>query len=123
MNGALADKTFVGSGGGIALCDFSLVFIQYGWTVVHFAAYNGHLEMLQELLERYNCETDKRDKVNGVNISFVECTYICVHLYMLWSTVMDSSYAFWWFLLLYSTTGALSLLQPGRGTVELYSTW
>ena len=34
---------------------------QYGWTVVHFAAYNGHLEMLQELLERFNCEADKRD--------------------------------------------------------------
>ena len=34
---------------------------QCGWTVVHFAAYNGHLEMLQELLERFNCEADKRD--------------------------------------------------------------
>ena len=41
---------------------------QYGWTVVHFAAYNGHLEMLQELLERFNCEADKRDKVNVVII-------------------------------------------------------
>ena len=39
---------------------------QYGWTVVHFAAYNGHLEMLRELLERFNCEADKRDNVNGV---------------------------------------------------------
>ena len=44
---------------------------QYGWTVVHFAAYNGHLEMLQELLERFNCEVDKRDKVNGVHGRFV----------------------------------------------------
>ena len=33
---------------------------------MHFAAYNGHLEMLQELLERFNCEADKRDKVNGM---------------------------------------------------------
>ena len=38
------------------------LYSQYGWTVVHFAAYNGHLEMLQELLERFNCEADKRDK-------------------------------------------------------------
>ena len=29
---------------------------------MHFAAYNGHLEMLRELLERFNCEADKRDK-------------------------------------------------------------
>jgi len=35
---------------------------------VHLAAYNGHLEMLQELLERFNCEADKRDKVNSVTI-------------------------------------------------------
>ena len=35
---------------------------QCDWTVVHLAAYNGHLEMLQELLERFNCEADKRDK-------------------------------------------------------------
>ena len=48
-----------------------LVIMQYGWTVVHFAAYNGHLEMLQELLERFNCEADKRDKVNGVHGCFV----------------------------------------------------
>ena len=34
---------------------------QCGWTVVHFAACNGHLEMLQELLERFNCEAGKRD--------------------------------------------------------------
>ena len=33
---------------------------------MHFAAYNGHLEMLRELLERFNCEADKRDKVNRV---------------------------------------------------------
>ena len=33
---------------------------------MHFAAYNGHLEMLQELLERFNCETDKRDKKVGL---------------------------------------------------------
>ena len=39
---------------------------QCGWTVVHFAAYNGHLEMLQELLERFNCEADKRDKKVGL---------------------------------------------------------
>ena len=39
---------------------------QCGWTVVHFAAYNGHLEMLRELLERFNCEADKGDKVNVV---------------------------------------------------------
>ena len=37
---------------------------QYGWAVAHFAAYNGHLEMVQELLERFNCEADKKDKVN-----------------------------------------------------------
>ena len=36
-------------------------FSQCGWTAVHFAAYNGHLEMLQELLERFNCDADKRD--------------------------------------------------------------
>ena len=41
-----------------------LCVIQYGWTVVHFAAYKGHLEMLRELLERFNCEADKRDKVH-----------------------------------------------------------
>ena len=34
---------------------------QCDWTVMHLAAYNGHLEMLQELLERFNCEADKRD--------------------------------------------------------------
>ena len=33
---------------------------------MHFAAYNGHLEMLQELLERFNCEADKRDKKVGL---------------------------------------------------------
>ncbi len=33
---------------------------------MHFAAYNGHLEMLQELLERFNCKADKKDKVNMV---------------------------------------------------------
>ena len=38
------------------------LYFQCGWTVVHFAAYNGHLEMLQELLDRFNCEADKRDK-------------------------------------------------------------
>ena len=30
---------------------------------MHFAAYKGHLEMLRELLERFNCEADKKDKV------------------------------------------------------------
>ena len=30
--------------------------------MVYLAAYNGHLEMLQELLERFNCEADKKDK-------------------------------------------------------------
>ena len=40
--------------------------VQHGWTVVHYAAYNGHLEMLQELLERFNCEADKKDRVNMV---------------------------------------------------------
>ena len=39
---------------------------QCSWTVVHFAAYNGHLEMLRELLERFNCEADKRDKKVGL---------------------------------------------------------
>ena len=48
-----------------------LVIMQYGWTVVHFAAYNGHLEMLQELLDRFNCEVDKKDRVNGVEGCFV----------------------------------------------------
>ena len=33
---------------------------------MHFAAYNGHLEMLRELLERINCEADKRDKKVGL---------------------------------------------------------
>ena len=33
---------------------------------MHFAAYNGHLEMLQELLDRFNCEADKRDKKVGL---------------------------------------------------------
>ena len=35
---------------------------------MHLAAYYGHMEMLQELLERFNCEADKRDKVNSVTI-------------------------------------------------------
>lgn len=61
------------AGFGIALCGFSMIIIQYGWTVAHFAAYNGHREMLQELLERFKCEADKRDKVNGVSLSFLEC--------------------------------------------------
>ena len=30
---------------------------------MHFAAHNGHLEMLRELLERFNCEADKKEKV------------------------------------------------------------
>ena len=38
---------------------------QSGWTVVHFAAFNGHLEMLRELVEKFNCEADKGDKVTG----------------------------------------------------------
>ena len=50
---------------------FFLVIMQYGWTVVHFAAYNRHLEMLQELLDRFNCEVDKKDRVNGVEGCFV----------------------------------------------------
>ena len=46
----------------VVVLNIYTVHSQYGWTVVHFAAYNGHLEMLQELLERFSCETDKRDK-------------------------------------------------------------
>ena len=46
------------------MCMNNVSFLQYGWKVTHFAAYNGHLEMLRELLERYNCEADKKEKVN-----------------------------------------------------------
>ena len=58
---------------------------QYGWTVVHFAAHNGHLEMLQELLERFNCEADKRDKKVcllkwfGVSITTSTCMHSLYH--------------------------------------------
>ena len=61
---------------------------------MHFAAYNGHLEMLQELLERFNCEADKRDKVNVVisrrisycqhkfSHQFVTITWYCPHVFL-----------------------------------------
>lgn len=29
---------------------------------MHFAAYNNHLDILRELLEKFNCEADKRDR-------------------------------------------------------------
>ena len=33
---------------------------------MHLASYNNHLDLLRELLERFNCEPDKRDnKVFG----------------------------------------------------------
>ena len=54
---------------------------QYGWTVVHFAAYNGHLEMLQELLERFNCEADKRDKKVGLLGGLVSLSQLQCHTY------------------------------------------
>ena len=52
-----------------------MVLSQYGWTVVHFAAYNGHLEMLKELMENFNCEADKRDMVNSVVLQGVSWKY------------------------------------------------
>ena len=54
---------------------------QCGWTVVHFAADNGHLEMLRELLDRFNCEADKRDKKVGICIALHTntCTHILKH--------------------------------------------
>ena len=61
-------------------------FIQYGWTVVHFAAYNGHLEALRELLEGFNCEADRRDrKVFGemtIYLNYIQC-YMYRHAHAL----------------------------------------
>ena len=37
--------------------------VQYGWTVLHFAAYNGHVMMVRALVERYNCLPDRTEKV------------------------------------------------------------
>ena len=64
---------------------YNVFLLQCGWTAAHFAANSGHLEMLQELLERHNCEPDKKDKVNRVIIliakrfdSVVPISLICI---------------------------------------------
>ena len=62
---------------------------QCGWTVAHFAAYNGHLEMVQELLERFNCEADKRDQKVGVYVSHQNCYY--THTASQWHILTQSS--------------------------------
>ena len=59
------------------------LYSQCGWTVVHFAAYNGHLEMLQELLERFNCEADKRDKKVGLLAGLVSRSQLQCHNYII----------------------------------------
>ena len=58
------------------------LYFQCGWTVVHFAAYNGHLEMLQELLERLNCEADKRDMKVFIWMWIASSTTTCTHTHM-----------------------------------------
>jgi ankyrin repeat protein len=39
-----------------------LVMNKYGWTAVHFAAYNGHLNVLKELLDTYHCDPNMKGK-------------------------------------------------------------
>ena len=44
---------------------------------MHFASYNNHLDLLRELLERFNCEPDKRD--NKVFGNLEEWSYTRAH--------------------------------------------
>ena len=51
--------------------------MQYGWTALHFSAYNGHARMVQVLVERYNCAPDRPEKVCGVNVVLLTVGYYC----------------------------------------------
>ena len=42
--------------------------VQFRWTVVHFSAFYGHKEVLEELLLRYPHLKDKREKVRVVSV-------------------------------------------------------
>ena len=50
----------------VSMCQFCVLYIiilQYGWRVVHFAAFYGHKAVLEKLLDRYPHLKDKRVKV------------------------------------------------------------
>lgn len=39
------------------------MYLQFGWTGVHFAAYGGHIQTVKHLVEVCGCEPDRKDKV------------------------------------------------------------
>lgn len=39
------------------------LYLQFGWTGVHFAAYGGHIQTVKHLVEVCGCQPDKKDKV------------------------------------------------------------
>ena len=40
--------------------------LQFRWSPVHLAAYNGQLQAVTVLIQRYSCQPDLKEKVRGI---------------------------------------------------------
>ena len=45
--------------------------LQFRWSPVHLAAYNGQLQAVTVLVQRYSCQPDREEKVGSINNTYM----------------------------------------------------